>query len=105
MNWRWIVNTTFWVVWGDQAGAADDDQWGVDGRDEGRLVEGALKPTYEVERLWVMHLGDVEERSEIAWGDTFPGLWRVSGSGVSCVVCQRDLVTRLDWGRTLERAM
>ena len=25
-----------------------------------------------------MHLGDVEERFEIAWRDTFPGLWRVS---------------------------
>ena len=68
---------------------------------KGRLVEGAIKPTWEVERLWVMHLGDVGE-----WFDTFPGLWRVSaGSGVSCVVGRRDLVTLLDEGRTLKRAM
>ena len=68
--------------------------------------EGAVGPTWEVERLWVMHLGDVEERFEIAWGDTSPGPWRVSaGSGDSCVVCRRDLVTRLDGGRALERAM
>ena len=74
---------------------------GVDACYEGRLVGGAIEPTWEVERLWVMHLGDVEERF-----DTFPGLWRVSaGSGVSCVVCERDLVTLLDGGRALERAM
>ena len=66
-----------------------DDQWGVDACYEGRLVEGALKPTWEVKRLWVMHMGDVEERFEITWRDTFPGLWRVSvGSGVSCMVCR-----------------
>ena len=30
-----------------------------------------------------MHLGDVEKSFEIAWGETFPGLLRVSaGSGV-----------------------
>ena len=79
---------------------------GVDARYEGRLVDGALKPTCEVERLWVMHLGDVEDRFEIAWVTPFPSLWRVSaGSGVSCLVCRRDLVTRLDGGRALERAM
>ena len=74
MGWHWIVNATSWVAWGDQAVATGDDQWGVDARYEGRLVEGALKPTCEVEWLWVMHLGDAEERFEIAWGDTFPGL-------------------------------
>ena len=38
----------------------------------------------------MMHLGDVEDRFESAWGDTFPGLWRVfAGSRVSCVVCRR----------------
>ena len=63
---------TFWVVWGDQAGAADDDQWTVDACYEGRLVEGVVKPTSEVEWLRVMHLGDVEDRFEIAWGDTLP---------------------------------
>ena len=88
--------------WGDQAGAA----WEVDARYEGRLVEGAPKLTCEVKRLWVMHLGNVKERFEIAWAGTFPGLWRLSaGSGVSCVICRRDLVTRLDGRRTLERAM
>lgn len=30
-----------------------------------------------------------------AW--TFPSL--AAGSGVSCVVCRRDLVTQLDWAR------
>ena len=69
---HWVVNATFRVVWGDQVVAREDDQWGVDGRYEGRLVEGALKPTCEVKRLWVMHLGDVEDRFEIAWGDTLP---------------------------------
>ena len=100
----------FLVVWRDRAGATEDNQRGVDARYEGGLVgppyEGAVEPTWEVEWLWVMHLGDVEERFEIAWGDTSPGPWRVSaGSGVSCVVCRRDLVTRLDRGRALERAM
>ena len=74
-----------------------------------RLVEpckGAVEPTWEVEQLWVMHLGDSKERFEIARGDTFLGLWRVSArSGVSCVVCRRDLVTWLDGGRALEGAM
>ena len=85
---------------------SEDGQWGVDARYEGRLVEGTLKPTCEVEWLWVMHLGDVEERVEIAWGDTFPSLWRVSaGSGVSCVVSRRHLVNRLDGGRMFEGAM
>ena len=65
MSWRWIVNTTFWVVRGDQAVATEDDQRGVDACYEGRLVEGAVKPTCEVERLWVMHLGDVVYRGEV----------------------------------------
>ena len=60
-----IVNATFWAVGRDQAGAVDDDQWGVDARYEGRLVQGALKPTCEVERLWMMHLGDVVYRGEV----------------------------------------
>ena len=37
-------------------------------------VKGAVERTWEVERLCVMHLGDAEERFEIAWADTFPGL-------------------------------
>ena len=84
-------------------GATEEDQRGVDAHYKGRLVDGALQPTCEVERLWVMHLGDVEERFEIAWGDTFPSLWRVSaGRGVSCAVRRRDVVIRLDGGRTFE---
>ena len=55
----------------------EGNQSGVDASHEGWLAEGALKPTWEVERLWVMHLGDSEERFEIAWGDTFPSLWSV----------------------------
>jgi len=51
-------------------------------------------------------MSSIEEEFESAWGDTFPSLGRVSArSGVSCVVCQRDLVTWLDGGRTFEGAM
>ena len=101
MSWHWIVNATFWVVWGDQAVAMEDDQWGVNVCYEGRLVEGALEPTCEVECLWVMHLGEVEERF-----DTSPGLWRVfAGSGVLLLGLPKRPGDSFGWEKTLEGAM
>ena len=59
MSWYRIVNATFWVVWGDQAVATEDERWGINARYEGRLVEGVVKPTCEVEQLWG-HIWEME---------------------------------------------
>ena len=51
-------------------------------------------------------MSSIEESFESAWGVTFPSLGKMSAeSGVSCVVCQRDLAPRLDEGRMFEGAM
>ena len=48
----------------------------------------------------------IEERFESAWDDASPSLGKLSaGSGVSCVVCRRDLVTRLVGGRMFKGDM
>ena len=42
-SWHRIVDATFGAVGRDQAGAVDDDQWGVDARYEGWLVNPHVK--------------------------------------------------------------